>query len=165
MLLAEQNGFLSALLYSGVSDPFDPERFEPDPPELGPDPPHVPEQSVPTAPELSQPGEGTTVDPQLKVLFWKLVLLYKVSLLGVTLGSLLVVFDTYATTGTQVLAGSLLLLIYTLYQTKRGKTRIDAGEFEQAQSASDANDTQTAGVDEQAVRETREDSLHAGDGQ
>ena len=133
---------MSALLCSGVSDPFDPERFEPDPPELGPDPPQVPEQSVPTAPTVSNPGEKTAVSPQLKTLFWKLVLFYKVSLRGVTLGLLLVVFDTYATTGRQVLVGSLIFLAYTLYQTKRGKSRIDAGEFEQAQSASDGGEAQ-----------------------
>ena len=113
------------------SDRFDPERFEPEhEPDLGPEIPSAPRVEQPATTTPGTPGADTTVDPQLRVLFWKLVLLYKFSLLGLTLGILLVVFDTYATIGLQILAGSAVLFGYTLYRTKRGKQRIDRGEFE-----------------------------------
>lgn len=103
-------------------EPFDLETTEPSVP--------TPEDPTPSAPEPSTPSGDGTVDPALKTLFWKLVLLYKASILGTTLGALLVGFGVSVRHGAPLLAGSLVLLAYTLYLTKRSKARIDAGEFD-----------------------------------
>jgi hypothetical protein len=71
----------------------------------------------------------TEVDPELRTMFWKLVVLYKLAIIGTTLGVLLLVFDRGPAVGPELLGGSVVLLAYTLYLTKRGKERIDAGEF------------------------------------
>lgn len=73
--------------------------------------------------------DATAADTELKVLFGRLVLLYKVSMLGTTLGVLFVVFDRGPDIGVELLAGGLVLLAYTLYETKRGKDRVESGEF------------------------------------
>jgi hypothetical protein len=80
-------------------------------------------------PGLSTPGADVDIDSGLLRTFWKLVLLYKFSLIGTTLGALLVVFDQGPNVGPELLAGGLVLLGYSLYLTRRTKTRIDAGEF------------------------------------
>ena len=119
-------------------DPLDPEQFEPDPAEeqdLGPD---APEPSIP-----SVDTDASAADPALRAMFWKLVLLYKVALLGVTLGVLLVAFDTRAGAGIRLLAGAVLLLGYTLYRTYRNKQRLDAGEFHDTDGDETGADTAT----------------------
>lgn len=103
-------------------EPFDLETTEPSVPS--------PDDPTPSPPEPSTPSGDGTVDPALKTLFWKLVLLYKASLLGTTLGALLVVFDVSVRHGAPLLVGSLVLLGYTLYLTKRGQERAEAGEFD-----------------------------------
>jgi hypothetical protein len=96
---------------------------------------------------LATPGEtdltDVDVDPELRVLFWKLVLLYKVTIIGATLGLLLLVFEKGPGVGPELLGGSLVLLGYTLYRTKRGKERIDAGEFD---DENDESSSDTAGA-------------------
>lgn len=79
--------------------------------------------------EFGSELDAAEADTELKVLFGRLVLLYKVSMLGTTLGALLVVFDRGPDVGVELLAGGLLLLAYTLYETKRGKDRVESGEF------------------------------------
>lgn len=125
-----------------MKDPFDPdssvpgheeddplEQFELNPDELRPDEPAATGRSAP---------------PGLKKLFWKLVLLYKVALIGVTLGVLLVVFGVDESRGGALVLGGLALLGYALYLTKRGKTRVEDGEFD------------TGGTDEGTPGETGE---------
>jgi len=80
-------------------------------------------------PGLSTPGADMDVDPGLSQLFWKLVLLYKLSVIGTSLGALLVVFEQGPDIGPELLAGGLALFGYSLYLTRRTKARIDAGEF------------------------------------
>jgi len=80
-------------------------------------------------PGLSSPGADVDIDSGLSQLFWKLVLLYKLSVIGTSLGAMLVVFDRGPSVGPELLAGGLVLLGYSLYLTRRGKARIDAGEF------------------------------------
>jgi len=73
--------------------------------------------------------EATEADTELKVLFGRLVLLYKLSMLGTTLGVLLFLFDRGPDVGVELLAGGLVLLAYSLYETKCGKDRVESGEF------------------------------------
>lgn len=148
-----------------MSDPFDPERFEPDPvEEANPfenesgestvtqsqdQPSSATEVRKPTAPEVQTPSAPETPSPQenysdapaeLKTLFWKLVVLYKFSIVGTTLGALLVISGVATTSGAWLLAGSLVLFGYTLYQTKRGKERVETEELELDSSGSEPAD-------------------------
>lgn len=112
-------------------NPFEPDE-EHDPLEdfdLEPAEQSVPEVEDPTpeTPGLLGPSD---VETGLKTLFWKLVLLYKVSLLGLSLGILLVGFGVSYSLGVPLLLGSLAFFAYTLFRTKRGKRRLEAGEFE-----------------------------------
>jgi hypothetical protein len=142
-----------------VIDPLDPEQFEPDPAEeqdLGPD---APEPSIP-----SVDTDASAADPALRAMFWKLVLLYKVAILGVTIGVLLVAFDTRAGAGIRLLAGAVLLLGYTLYRTYRNKQRLDAGEFHDTDGGP-AEDTVTDGAtDSTATDDGSADGTTAADG-
>jgi len=112
-------------------EPFERERFEHESPEDVP----APDEPGPS----TDPADGS-VDPELRVLFWKLVLLYKVAILGGTLGVLLVVFDQGPAVGPELLAGAALLFGYALYATRRGKERVDAGEFDDESPDTDAGD-------------------------
>lgn len=81
--------------------------------------------------DIAPPTVGTDVDidPDLSQMFWKLVLLYNFSVIGTTLGVLLLVFDKGPNVGPELLAGGLVLLGYSVFLTRRAKARIDAGEF------------------------------------
>jgi hypothetical protein len=105
--------------------------------------PEIPAVSVDTTSDAAdgdelaaavRPDTGTrsterSVDPELGRLFWKLVGLYKVTLLGGTLGVLLVVFEPGPAIGPELVGGAVVLLVYTLYLTRQTRRRIDAGEF------------------------------------
>lgn len=85
-----------------------------------------------------QPDTGTrlterSVDPELGRLFWKLVFLYKLTILGGTLGVLLVAFEPGPAIGPELVGGAVVLLVYTLYLTRQTRRRIDAGEFHDEQ--------------------------------
>ena len=141
-------------------DPLDPEQFEPDPAEeqdLGPD---APEPSIP-----SVDTDASAADPALRAMFWKLVLLYKIAILGVTIGVLLVAFDTRAGAGIRLLAGAVLLLGYTLYRTYRNKQRLDAGEFHDTDGGP-AEDTATddGSADDTTAADGATDSTATDDG-
>lgn len=114
--------------------------------------PEIPAVSVDTTSDATngddlaaavQPDTGTklaeqSADPELGRLFWKLVFLYKIAILGGTLGVLLVVFEPGPPIGPQLVGGAVVLLVYTLYLTGQTRQRIDAGEFHD-----DQTDTQT----------------------
>lgn len=105
--------------------------------DLGP-----PVPSIPNPPEeevLSSLPDSSEVDSGLRVLFWKLVFFYKFAFIGLTLGALLLVFDTGPDLGAEILAGAFVLLIYTLFRTKRGKERVESGEFADTEDGSDKN--------------------------
>lgn len=103
---------------SADEDPFDiASRFE-EPPEpgaadLGP--------SVPQAPE---PPSADEVPTRVRRLFWMQVVVFKFAVLGAGVGGLMVLFDTHATIGLQVLAASLLLFLYGFYRTRRAKREV-----------------------------------------
>jgi hypothetical protein len=87
-------------------------RFEePVEPDLGPDVPEPPEP------------DGDT-HPRVQMLFWALVVVFNVAVLGVGVGLLLIVFDGNLTLGGQVLAGGLVLLGYGLYRYRDAKREV-----------------------------------------
>lgn len=99
----------------------------------------APEIDPPEGPTPDSPGSAAAADAdrELRVLFARLVLLYKVGILATSLGALLFVFDRGPAVGTELLAGGLVMLGYALYETKRGKDRIDSGEFHDGVSRAD----------------------------
>lgn len=132
---------------------------------LGPEVPQ-PDSTVPETP--SPDVDYADVDPKLRALFWKLVLLYKVSILGTSLGVLLLIFDAGPNVGFELLAGGLVLLGYTLYQSKRAKERIDAGEFDTPEDSQDGEATErgneTTERDESTERDDATDeTIESGD--
>jgi len=69
-------------------------------------------------------------DPEFKTLFWKLVALYKLGIVGLTLGSLILLFDAHPTAGPVLLLGGLAFVGHALYLTREGKSRLDDGDFD-----------------------------------
>lgn len=132
-----------------MSDPFDKDPddvLEPDNPAsrygedvLKPDNPASPyeEGKFDTAPDPPEPPGSDTaieadysdVDPEVRKLFWKLVLGIKFALLALTLGVLFVVFGERTSLGGQLLAFGLLLAGYVAYQYRESKARLDSEEF------------------------------------
>ncbi len=90
----------------------------------------VPAASVPSTRAAELEERAADVDPKLKALFWKLVLLYKLGLIGLTVGAVLVYLGDYPTRGPLLVAGSVALILYAMVQTRQGKARLDAGEFD-----------------------------------
>lgn len=122
-----------------MSDPFDPapegDADGKDPEEedaesyygmeaIGIDPP---EAAVPDATTEFESGD---VDPQLRTLFWKVVLAVKLTLLTLTIGTLLVITGENPTLGRRVLVLAAVLAGYTVYQYRTSKQRIESGEFD-----------------------------------
>ncbi|MFB6310119.1 MAG: hypothetical protein ABEH64_02940 [Salinirussus sp.] len=79
-------------------------RFEePEEPDLGP--------------EVPEPGtDSTGVPARVQFLFWGLVVIFNLAILGIGVGLLLVVFDGNLVLGGQLLLAGLLLLGYGLYR-------------------------------------------------
>jgi len=119
-------------------EPFDAERVADDP--VGAFADDSEETANTPGTTASRALENAEVNPELRVLFWKLVLLYKLTVIGGSLGVLFLLFDKGPDVGLELFAGSLVLLVYSLYVTKQSKERIDAGEFD-----SDDSDGEPAG--------------------
>lgn len=137
-------------LLAAVSDPFDGDPdgfFEPDESEteygedrLDPEDPAAPYEegtfdtspSVPEAPTPDSPTEVgyEDVDPELRQLFWKLVIVVKFSLITLTLGALFVTLGNRPTLGRQFLAFGFVLVSYGVYQYRKSKSRIESEEFD-----------------------------------
>lgn len=107
----------------------------------------VPTASVPSTRAEELEERAADVDPQLKALFWKLVLLYKLGLIGLAVGAVLVFLGDYPTRGSLLVAGSVALLLYAVVQTRQGKARLDAGEFD---LDTDEEDDPTERTDDQS---------------
>lgn len=90
----------------------------------------VPTPSAPASRGKELEALAADVDPEFKALFWKLVVLYKVGIVGLTLGVLLAVTGTFPTRGSILAAGAVAVLLYAVARTRRGKARLDAGEFD-----------------------------------
>lgn len=153
-----------------MSDSFDgdpDDLFEPDEPEtkygeqqLNPDNPAAPYEegsfdtspSVPEAPTPDDPTDVdyTDVDPELRQLFWKLVLVVKFSLISLTLGALFLTLGNNQSLGVQFLAFGALLISYGAYQYRKSKARIDSEEFDSVQSDAEGNSDSTERPDQAA---------------
>ncbi len=108
----------------------------------------IPETPVPSTRAAELEERATDVDPTFKALFWKLVLLYKLGLIGLTIGVLLLASGLYPARGQLLTAGSVGLLLYAAVLTYQGKARLDAGEF----------DLDTGGDDREAKEPVEEPS-------
>ena len=87
-------------------------RFEDaEEPDLGPDVPEPPEP------------DGDT-HPRVQLLFWGLVVVFNIAVLGIGVGILLIVFDGNLTLGGQVLAVGLVLLGYGLYRYRDARREV-----------------------------------------
>lgn len=129
-----------------MSDSFDGDEPETEYGEhqLNPDDPAAPYRegsfdTSPSVPEAPEPDDlsdvdYTDVDPELRQLFWKLVLVVKFALISLTLGALFVTLGNDPSLGTQFLAFGAVLVSYGVYQYRKSKSRIDAEEFDPVQS-------------------------------
>lgn len=97
--------------------------------------PERPTTEVPTPRTQELRSKSADVDPALKRLFWKLVALYKVAIIGLVLGVLFWVFGSHPTRGPALVVGGAVLLVYALVLTRRGKARLEAGEFERTEDS------------------------------
>lgn len=91
-------------------DPWPDEPDEFDPESIGPDPPRAPsppEPEVPTAPQVT--GEA---DSEVAGLFWWLVVVFNVALLGLALGPMFIYFEGRWNLGLQIFAVGAALFAY-----------------------------------------------------
>jgi len=135
-----------------VSDSFDgdpDDLFEPDDAEtkyseqqLTPDDPAAPYKegtfdTSPSVPEAPAPDDSTDIDytdidPELRRLFWKLVLVVKFGLLSLTLGALFATLGDSPFLGAQLLAVGAVLFSYGGYRYRKSKARISSEESDHA---------------------------------
>lgn len=122
------------------------EQLEPDDPgaayeegrfDTAPAPPEAPSPSSPSEIDYDQ------IDPELRKIFWKLVLVVKFTLIALTLGVLFVTLGDRTTLGWQLLAFSAVLIGYGAYQYRESKQRIESEEFEATNDAAESNDDET----------------------
>jgi len=91
----------------------------------------LPRDPTPTPPEAPDTASRYgDVDPDLRGLFWKLVVVFNLALFAVSLGAMLLVFRGNVTTGGALFLGGAAALVYGVYGYRRGKARLDRGEFE-----------------------------------
>lgn len=122
-----------------MSDSFDTEPPDPTPSTPEDPSPETPEQETPS-PDIPSPADNyENADPELRAGFWKLVLLFKLAIIGLTVGSLIAWFEADYVLGGQLLFGGGTLFLYAAYQAHDFKRRLDAGEFDDEESASDGS--------------------------
>lgn len=95
------------------------------------------------------PADGD-VHPRIRFHFWRLLLVFNVALLGLTLGPVLVVFDGNRSLGVPAFAGGLLLFAYGLYRYRDAKAEIEAivdGDGEEMRGDGDTDETRDDGDD------------------
>lgn len=97
----------------------------------------VAEPSSPSTRTAELQARAAEVDPEFKLLFWKLVLLYKLGVVGLSLGVMLWAFTPHPTHGSALTAGGVAVLAYAAVRTYRGKARLDAGGFDLGSEGSD----------------------------
>jgi hypothetical protein len=139
--------------FEGLDEPLAEDRH-PDESEVGAPTVEQPRAERPTAEVPEVPSTRTEelreqaadVDPAFKTLFWKLVLMYKLAIIGLTLGILLSVFGSHPTRAPALAVGGTVLLLYAMVQTYRGKARLDAGEFD-LDSENSGLDSENSGLD------------------
>jgi hypothetical protein len=103
----------------------------------------------PSVPEAPSPEDTSNldysdVDPELRQLFWKLVVVVKLSVLTLTLGVLFLTLGDSPGLGWQLLAAGAVLVSYGVYQYRQSKARIDDEEFDPVDHESDNESPDTA---------------------
>jgi hypothetical protein len=107
----------------------EPDEFDPD--SLGP--------SVPEAPSPPNPS-GKGASSEVAGLFWVLVLVFNVALLGLALGPMLAYFEGWVDLGIQIFLGGLVLFAYGSYRyVKFTRNRDDDDADEEADESTDHN--------------------------
>jgi hypothetical protein len=109
-------------------------------PDSQPSPPEAPSPPDPNADLPDSVANYEDVDPGLRTLFWKLVVLYKVGLLATSLGALLFVFRG-STLGLRAFALGVAVLAYAVYRTYRSKQRLDDEEFDHDGDSDESDST------------------------
>lgn len=100
----------------------EPEEFDPD--SLGP--------SVPEAPSPPNPSQQSA-NSEVAGLFWALVLVFNVALLGLALGPMLAYFEGMVDLGIQIFLGGVVLFAYGSYRYVKFTRNRDAdGEAEES---------------------------------
>lgn len=90
----------------GERSPHEPDEFDPN--SLGPDPPEIPEPSA-------NPGDA---DPEVRGLFWILVLVANAALIAVSLGLMFIVFQGAWGLGAQLFVAGVVLGVYVYYRVR-----------------------------------------------
>ena len=157
------------------SDGEQAEGFDPDNPEpaegeshLDPADPAAPYEegtfdTSPSVPEAPTPDDPTNidysdVDPGLRKLFWKLVLVVKFALISLSLGVLFATLGNDPSLGVRLLAFGGILVFYGIYQYRKSKARLDSEEFDPVQSDSDADEPPATSTDSASEYTTGDDS-------
>lgn len=126
-----------------MTEQTDGDKSPPDPTPSGPDDPslEIPDQAVPGQESPSLEQTASNVDPELQAQFWKIVLLLKLSIIGITVGTLLLIFlPTFAGSLPVLLAG-LVLFAYTVREGRQFKAHAAAGTFDDTgESTSEGTD-------------------------
>jgi len=92
--------------------PYEPDEF--DPSSLGPD--------VPEAPD---PPDGAA-NSEVTSLFWQLVVVFNIALLGLSLGPMFAYFEGDLDLGLQLTAGGAILFAYGYFRYRRFRRRRDS---------------------------------------
>lgn len=101
----------------------EPTDLEPDQSDLEPDQSDLepeefdPDSLGPSAPDLS--ANASNADPETARLFWTLVMVFNISLLGVSLGVMFVVFQQNFQLGGQLFLGGSILFAYGYYRYRK----------------------------------------------
>lgn len=120
-----------------MSDSLDTEPPDPTPSTPRDTSPETPEQDVPSQ-EIPSPAENyDSADPALRAGFWKLVLLFKLAIICLTIGSLLAWFEADYVRGGQLLLGGGALFCYGVYRARELKGKLDRGEIGSDGTATD----------------------------
>jgi len=69
-------------------------------------------------------GQAANAPPKLRLLFWRLVVLFNVALVAVAVGVMLIAFGTDPTLGTQVLLVGLVLSVYGYYRYREAREEV-----------------------------------------
>ena len=102
--------------------PYEPEEF--DPSSLGPD--------VPEPPDGDANSEVTS-------LFWQLVVVFNIALLGLSLGPMFAYFEGDIDLGLQLTAGGAILFAYGYFRYRRFRRRRDDETAEEDRDGADHN--------------------------
>lgn len=118
--------------------PYEPDEF--DPSSLGPD-----------VPEAPSPPDGAA-NSEVAGLFWKLVVVFNIALLGLSVGPMLAYFEGQVDLGLRITALGALLFGYGLFRYRQFVRERDSEAADESESTVADGDA-AAGTDESTVEE------------